>query len=78
MPTVARVGRVDFKIYTRENSFEPPHVHVWIGSEEQCRIELISGDFMEAPPPGTERTIRQALADVAEEINRKWHEIHGR
>lgn len=78
MPTVARVGRVEFKVYTREHKFEPPHVHIWIGNEDQCRIELNGGDFMEDPPPGTEREIKLAFASVAEEISKKWHEIHGR
>lgn len=78
MPTVAQVGRVKFVVNTREQVFEPPHVHVWIGNEDQCRIELNGGEFMETPPPGAEREIRLAFASVADEINKKWNEIHAR
>lgn len=31
MPTVALEGQFRFVDYTRENSFEPPHMHVWGG-----------------------------------------------
>ena len=51
MPTVAVEGQFRFVVNTRENSFEPPHVHVWVGNEDVCRIELNGGAFMEAPPP---------------------------
>ena len=40
MPTVAMEGRFRFVVNTRENGFEPPHVHVWVGNEDVCRIEL--------------------------------------
>lgn len=30
MPTVARQGQFRFVVNTRENAFEPPHVHVWV------------------------------------------------
>ena len=52
MPTVAIEGQFRFVVNTRENQFEPPHVHVWVGNEDVCRIELNSGSFMEEPPPG--------------------------
>ncbi len=50
MPTVAREGQFQFVVNTRENEFEPPHVHVWVGNEDVCRIELNSERFMEDPP----------------------------
>jgi len=56
MPTVAVEGQFRFVVNTRENSFEPPHVHVWVGNEDICRIELNGGVFMENPlqvPSGT-------------------------
>ena len=40
MPTVAREGQYRFVVNTRENGFEPPHVHVWVGNEDVCRIEI--------------------------------------
>lgn len=40
MPTVARHGLFRFVVNTRENDFEPPHVHVWVGNEDVCRNEL--------------------------------------
>ena len=68
MPTVAVEGLFRFVVYTRENSFEPPHVHVWVGSEDVCRIELIGGTFMDAPPPGRSRDIMKTYAKYAEDI----------
>ncbi len=42
MPTVGREGQYRFVVNTRENEFEPPHVHVWAGNEDVCRIVLDS------------------------------------
>lgn len=78
MPTVAREGQFRFVVNTRENDFEPPHVHVWVGNEDVCRIELNSGRFMDTPPPGEYRNILQAYTRHAEEMRRTWDEIHHR
>jgi hypothetical protein len=78
MPTVAEEGPFRFVIYTRENGFEPPHVHVWMGNEDVCRLELNSGRFMENPPPGEYRNILAAYRKHAEAIRREWDKIHGR
>jgi hypothetical protein len=51
MPTVASEGPHSFRIYTRESAFEPPHVHVWLGNENVCRIESNGGAYMHEPPP---------------------------
>ena len=51
MPTVAVEGQFRFVVNTRENSFEPPHVHIWVGNEDVCRIELNGGTCMDHPPP---------------------------
>ena len=77
MPTVAVEGQFRFVVNTRENTFEPPHVHVWVGNEDTCRIELNGGTFMEAPPAGMFRDIMRAYARYAEEIIRTWDAIHG-
>lgn len=76
MPTVAREGVFEFRVYAHEAAYEPPHVHVVFGGE-QVRINLNSGEFMEKPPPGKEGAIREAFVRHAAEIRRKWDEIHG-
>ena len=64
MPTVAVQGQFRFVVNTRENSFEPPHVHVWVGNEDVCRIELNAGTFMEAPHPATSGTSWMRMRDT--------------
>jgi hypothetical protein len=56
MPTVVREKGYEFIVHTRELPFEPPHVHVRFGDDE-VRIELNGGTFMEDPPTGKRRTI---------------------
>jgi hypothetical protein len=77
MPAVLTEGQFRFVINTRENGFEPPHVHVWIGNEDVCRIELNGGTYMENPTPGNFRAIMQLYAGHSVEIRRVWDEIHG-
>ncbi len=77
MLTVVMEGQFRFVVNTRENSFEPPHVHVWVGGEDVCRIELNGGAFMEDPPAGTHRDILRAYARHAEDIRKTWDSIHG-
>ncbi len=69
MPTVAVEGWFRFVVNTRENGFEPPHVHVWLGKDNVCRVELNRSSFMETSP-GTFRNIMKAYAKHAEEIRR--------
>lgn len=78
MPTVARLGQYRFVVNTRENDFEPPHVHVWVGNEDVCRVELNSGNFMDEPPPGEYRNILRAYARNVDAIRKIWDEIHHR
>ena len=78
MPTVAREGQYRFVVNTRENDFEPPHVHVWVGNEDVCRIELNSGKFMDEPPPGEYRNILQTYSRHVVAIRKIWEEIHHR
>ncbi len=78
MPTVAREGQFTFKVNTRENLFEPPHVHVWVGNEDVCRIELNGGGYMDDPPPGRWRDILDAYETHAVAIRAAWDGIHGR
>ncbi|MCK4392745.1 DUF4160 domain-containing protein [Candidatus Bipolaricaulota bacterium] len=75
MPTVAREGEFEFRVYTREAVYEPPHVHVTFGGA-QVRINLDNGEFMEEPPPHKRRAIHEAYVCHAAEIRRKWDEIH--
>ena len=61
MPTVATEGQFRFVVNTRENIFEPPHVHDWVGNEDVCRIDLNSERFMDEPPPGDYRRIPRRM-----------------
>lgn len=78
MPTVAEEGHLRFVINTRENDYEPPHVHIWVGNEDVCRLELNGGQFMENPPPGESRNIMAAYRKHVTVIRREWDRIHGR
>jgi hypothetical protein len=78
MPTVAIEGQFRFVVNTRQNEFEPPHVHVWAGNEDVCRIELNGGTFMDEPPPGNYRRILDAYERHAEAIRKTWDDIHQR
>lgn len=78
MPAIVEEGPFRFVIYTRENYFEPPHVHVWVGNEDICRLELNGGRFMDNPPPGESRNILKAYRKHAEIIRQEWDRIHGR
>jgi hypothetical protein len=75
MPTVAREKGCEFIVHTRELPFEPPHVHVRFGDDE-VRIELNGGTFMEEPPTGRRRAILQAYARHAEAIRLTWARLH--
>ncbi len=77
MPTVVREKGLEFIVHSRELPFEPPHVHVRFG-EDEVRIELNGGTFMEEPPPGRRRTIVQAHARHAEKIRLVWAQLHER
>lgn len=78
MPTVAIEGQFRFVVNTRENGFEPPHVHIWVGNEDVCRIDLNGGTYMDEPPPGNFRDILTAYSRYAGDIRRTWDSIHGR
>lgn len=78
MPTIVEEGRFRFVIYLRENDFEPPHVHVWVGNEDVCRIELNGEQFMDRPPPGDRRSILEAYRKHAELIRLEWDRLHPR
>lgn len=78
MPTIVEEGQFRFTIYTRENKFEPPHVHVWIGNDNVYRLELNGGQFMENPPPGNYREILKIYRRYADVIRCEWDRIHRR
>ena len=78
MPTVAMEEQFRFVVNTRENGFEPPHVHVWVGNEDVGRIELNGGTYMDSPPPGDFRDILRAYSKYAGDIRNTWDSIHGR
>ena len=78
MPTVATEGPYSFKVYPRESQFEPPHVHVWFGNEDVCRIELNGGTYMDEPPPGRWRDILRSYRLHAVVIREAWDRLHMR
>ena len=78
MPTIAKEGQFRFVIYSRENEFEPPHVHIFIGREDVSRLELNGGQFMENPPRGNYREILKIYSKYAEVIRCEWDRIHRR
>lgn len=78
MPTVARDGPFEFKVYPRESEFEPPHVHVWFGNEDVCRINLDSGEFMDDPPPRRWGDVLEAYRNHAGPIRAEWDRLHRR
>ena len=78
MLTVAVERQFRFVVNTREDAFEPPHVHVWVGNEDVCWIELNGGTYMDQPPPDNFRGIMQYYARHAAEIRETWDAIHGR
>jgi hypothetical protein len=78
VPTVAREGPFEFKIYPRESGFEPPHVHVWLGNEDVCRINLDNGEYIDRPPPRRWSDILEAYARHAAAIRAEWDRLHAR
>jgi hypothetical protein len=78
MPTIFEEGQIRFFLNTHENAYEPPHVHVRIGKEDVCRLNLNNGSFMENFPPGEYSHILTAYRKHAVAIRRKWDEIHRR
>jgi hypothetical protein len=78
MPTVLEEGRYRFVIFTNENNYEPPHVHVFVDNEDTCRLELNGGQFMEGPPHGHYRNIMNLYREHAEAIREQWDRVHRR
>ncbi len=78
MPTVVIEGQFRFVVNARENTFEPPHVQVWVGNEDVCRIELNGGTYVDEPPPGTWREILVTYRRHAATIRQHWDRFHRR
>ena len=78
MPTVVEEGQFRFVINTRENEFEPPHVHVWVGNDDKCRLELNGGCFMDKPPLGDYSSILKAYRKHVIKIRQEWDRIRRR
>ena len=53
MPTVATEVQFRFVVNTRENEFEPPHVHVWVGNEDVCRMSSTASGSWTSRRPAT-------------------------
>ncbi len=76
MPTVVREGGFCFVVHSRELPFEPPHVHV-VFADDEIRIELGSGEFLEDPPPGKARAILEVYRRHVDSIWTCWEMLHG-
>lgn len=74
MPTVARHNGFRFVIYP--NDHLPPHVHVKMRDGRECRIDLLTGDFMDLPPAGMASNIRESYFDNVAEIWEAWERYH--
>ena len=68
MAAAIHEGNIRFHVWP--NDHPPPHVHVLVEGEE-VRVNLLTDEFMDEPPPGKRRTIlrayrkhRQALLDL--------------
>ena len=75
---IAIEGHFQFVIHTIEDHREPPHVHVRIGKDAECRLVLYSQQFMENPPDGERHKLLAAYRKHAEIIIKEWDRIHGR
>jgi hypothetical protein len=76
-PTVVRDGEFTFVVHPREPPYEPPHVHVEFGDEE-VRINLEDGTFLEAPPAGKRRALLRAFQRHIWEIRACWKRVRPR
>ena len=70
-------GEFRFVVNTGENGFELSHVHVRVGNEDVCRIELYGGTYMDHPLPGDFRDILRASSKYAGDIRNISDSIHG-
>ena len=74
MPTVARADGISFVIHS--NDHLPPHVHVKLSDGSECRINLVSGEFMDAAPAGMKKKIMKSYIENLEAIWATWEEYH--
>ena len=74
MPTIVRDNGFSFVIYP--NDHHPPHVHVKMRDGRQCRIDLLSGEFMDTPPAGMARSIRNSYFNNVADIWAAWERYH--
>ncbi len=77
MPKIATSGKYDFKIETREKDIHGPHVHVYIGTERICEIDLYSGMFLHEPDKaGLRKEILEAYRPLAVQLLKAWFKYH--
>ena len=74
MPTVARENGIRFVIYP--NDHLPPHVHVKLSDGSECRINLVSGEFIDTAPAGMARKIKESYFENVEDIWAAWEKYH--
>ena len=59
------------------NDHYPPHVHVYVEGED-IRINLLTDEFLDAPPPGRRRQIRDAYQKHKDKLVQLWKEFEQR
>ena len=74
MPTIVRDDGIIFVIHT--NDHLPAHVHVKLQDGKECRINLMSGKFMDAAPAGMTKKIRESYFRNAGTILAAWEKYH--
>ena len=78
MPTVVREGDLALAVHPIEKGYEPPHVHVLVGGSDICRINLLTAEFMDEPPPGRRRVILDLYNRHISSCWQEWVRCHGK
>jgi hypothetical protein len=73
-PAVKEDGIV-FQVWPNDHC--PPHVHVYVDGED-IRINLLTDEFMDAPPPGRLRQIREAYRKHKDKLVKWWKQFEPR
>ena len=74
MAAAIREGNLKFHVWP--NDHPPPHVHVLVEGEE-VRINLLTDEFMDEPPPGKRRAIMKAYRRHRNALVQLWKEYEG-
>ena len=73
-PAVKEDGLI-FQVWP--NDHYPPHAHVYVDGED-IRINLLTDEFMDSPPPGRRRQIGEAYSKHKDKLVKLWKEFEQR